>query len=179
MSKSTKEAIARAFVELVGERGIDKLSVTDVISRCGMARQTFYYYFHDLDELTGWCIEQTFSDVVAQGERNCDPLATVELFVDRVAENRVLLNHLVLSPRRADVEHITARCLRTCFEQLVRVENPRPDLVGPALDTALSLYAYGITGLLFERCLQPDLDRAALAHQIVDIVYGAPGGRCI
>ncbi len=51
MSKFTKNAITDAFIELISERPLDKITVKDVVNKCGVNRNTFYYYYRDIYEL--------------------------------------------------------------------------------------------------------------------------------
>jgi probable dihydroxyacetone kinase regulator len=48
MSQFTKKAIEQTLIELLNERPFDKITVTDIVERCGINRNTFYYYFHDI-----------------------------------------------------------------------------------------------------------------------------------
>lgn len=47
MSLTTKRALAASFKKLLAQRGIDKITVKDIVEECGVNRQTFYYHFHD------------------------------------------------------------------------------------------------------------------------------------
>lgn len=59
MSKATtKIAIAYAFKELLLEKSMDKITINDIAEKCEMNRQTFYYHFHDILELTEWICEE-------------------------------------------------------------------------------------------------------------------------
>lgn len=48
MPQFTKQAIVRSFIELLNERPLDKITVIDIADRCGINRNTFYYYFQDI-----------------------------------------------------------------------------------------------------------------------------------
>lgn len=48
MTTFTKQAIQVAFMELLAEQPFDKITVTDIVSRCGINRNTFYYHFQDI-----------------------------------------------------------------------------------------------------------------------------------
>lgn len=59
MSKATtKIAIAFAFKELLMEKPLDKITVNDITDKGEINRQTFYYHFHDIFELTEWICEE-------------------------------------------------------------------------------------------------------------------------
>lgn len=58
MSKSTtKIAIAYAFKDLLSEKPINKITINDITDKCNINRQTFYYHFHDIIDLTEWMCE--------------------------------------------------------------------------------------------------------------------------
>ena len=44
MAVRTKQAIRQAFIELLNERPLDKISVKDIAERSTVNRNTFYYY---------------------------------------------------------------------------------------------------------------------------------------
>ncbi|MFQ8953164.1 MAG: TetR/AcrR family transcriptional regulator [Oscillospiraceae bacterium] len=41
MAQFTKKAILDSFVELISERPFDKITVKDIVTRCGVNRNTF------------------------------------------------------------------------------------------------------------------------------------------
>ena len=46
MSGFTKEIIAKTFTELLDEKPMSKITVKDIVERCGVNRNTFYYHFN-------------------------------------------------------------------------------------------------------------------------------------
>ena len=58
MSGFTKEIIAKTFTELLDEKPMSKITVKDIVERCGVNRNTFYYHFKDIYDLVEWsCLE--------------------------------------------------------------------------------------------------------------------------
>ena len=47
----TKEFLRQALMELIAERGYERLSVQDIIDRANIGRSTFYTHFHDKEDL--------------------------------------------------------------------------------------------------------------------------------
>ena len=56
--EKTKQAIAAGFKSLMNEKAFDKITVSDITSRCGLNRQTFYYHFQDKYDLFTWILQQ-------------------------------------------------------------------------------------------------------------------------
>ena len=48
---TTKQKIYMTALELAEKRDIERVTVKDIIEACGVSRQTFYYYFRDLEDL--------------------------------------------------------------------------------------------------------------------------------
>ena len=54
MSSITKRALAASLKELLTEKPLDKITVSDITEHCGVNRQTFYYHFQDIYDLIEW-----------------------------------------------------------------------------------------------------------------------------
>ena len=92
MSLTTKRALAESFKKLVEKRGMDKITVKDIVEDCGVNRQTFYYHFHDIYDLMEWI----FLDAAETLMRNLDYkdwTAGMETLMTYLEENRVLVLH--------------------------------------------------------------------------------------
>ena len=66
MSKSifTQKALAETFKELLLEMPLEKISVKDIASKCGISRNAYYYYYKDKFELMWWIVEYEFEEVL-------------------------------------------------------------------------------------------------------------------
>ena len=51
MAAFTKKAIISTFVELLNEQPFDKITVKEIVERCEINRNTFYYHYKDIYEL--------------------------------------------------------------------------------------------------------------------------------
>ena len=48
MAQQTKNAIRRAFIQLLNERPLDKIAIKDIAETGAVNRNTFYYYYADI-----------------------------------------------------------------------------------------------------------------------------------
>mgnify|MGYP000895434724 CR=1 FL=1 len=53
-SSITKKAMAESIKELMKQKSLEKITVTDIVQNCGLNRQTFYYHFKDKYDLVSW-----------------------------------------------------------------------------------------------------------------------------
>ena len=51
MPSFTRQAIMKAFMQLLEERPLNKITVKDIVEVCGINRNTFYYHFEDIPSL--------------------------------------------------------------------------------------------------------------------------------
>lgn len=51
MSKFTKKAIMHEFMKILEEKSLDKITVKDICERSEINRNTFYYYFDNVDDV--------------------------------------------------------------------------------------------------------------------------------
>lgn len=58
MPRSTKGEIQAALLELLEQKPLDEITVTELVERCGISRQAFYYHFSDLYGVVDWSLQQ-------------------------------------------------------------------------------------------------------------------------
>ena len=58
MSQITKRALVQSLKNLLLEKPLSKITVTDITEDCGISRMAFYYHFKDIYDLVEWvCVE--------------------------------------------------------------------------------------------------------------------------
>ena len=63
-SNITKRALSAAMKELMAERPMEKIRIGDIVERCNMNRQSFYYHFRDKYDLVNWIFyTEFFADI--------------------------------------------------------------------------------------------------------------------
>lgn len=68
----TKKALSQALKTLMTSTPFEKITVNDVAHEAGVARNTFYYHFSDLNELLEW----TFDNEIVNGLESYEDLNT-------------------------------------------------------------------------------------------------------
>ncbi|MCD7866904.1 MAG: TetR/AcrR family transcriptional regulator [Clostridiales bacterium] len=51
MAGFTREIIMRTLIDLLNEKPLTKITVKDIVERCGVNRNTFYYHFRDIPDV--------------------------------------------------------------------------------------------------------------------------------
>lgn len=116
MSKFTKQAIRTACLELLEERPFDKITVKDIVMRCELNRNTFYYYYKDIYDV----LEDIF--LVEQQKlhgRNWEDATVYEAYLavsDILLRHRTAILHLYSSKH----QDILLNYLRSAIIDFVR-----------------------------------------------------------
>ena len=59
-SNHTKQELAASLKVLLDQKRLDKISVGEICSQCGLNRKSFYYHFKDKYDLVIWIFETEF-----------------------------------------------------------------------------------------------------------------------
>lgn len=176
MPVQVKPMIAEAFIRLSKQKNIDKITVKDLVEACGISRQTFYYHFQDILEVIEWSLDQAFSHLLEQSLAADDPEAVLRGFLETSEESAELLQKLLHSQKREQVERLLVRSVRTYLKEVIERRGPVPGLSYEDMDTALSFCTYGVVGLLLESC-EKRAPTAPAAHGRCTICSRAASGR--
>ena len=103
MSKTdlTKRAITEAFVEVLNEKPLAKITVSDITERCGISRNTFYYHYQDVLALLEELCEYEFDSVVQQYPEINSIEECLEALTSFARENKRAIRHIYDSENQA------------------------------------------------------------------------------
>ena len=68
MSQSTQKAIVETTMRLVEQKTVKKITIRDIVEACGITRNTFYYYFHDIYEVLEVALAAGFERIGKESE---------------------------------------------------------------------------------------------------------------
>jgi probable dihydroxyacetone kinase regulator len=66
MSIITKKALANSLKSLMKKSTLEQITVKDVVTDCGVNRQTFYYHFKDIYDLIEWIYKMEAVESIAK-----------------------------------------------------------------------------------------------------------------
>ena len=172
MPVNMKVMIADALMKLSREKDVDKITVKDLVEECHISRQSFYYHFQDILEVIEWSTEQAFQKLLERSLETDDPEAVFRDFIVASEDANMLLQKLLKSQRREQIERLMVRYIRTYLREMIGHKGPRPDLPYEEMEVALSFCTYGIVGLLLEANEKKPVDRDRLARQMHNLLAG-------
>jgi AcrR family transcriptional regulator len=96
----TKEAIVTAFGELLAEKPYNKITVKDIVDRCGLNRNTFYYYFDTIPDLLEESAKSIVSQIIRDNRRFGSPVECLAPLVKYGVEHKTAILHIYRSMQR-------------------------------------------------------------------------------
>lgn len=100
----TRNMIRSVFIEMLDERPLDEITVTDLVGRCEINRKTFYYYYQDLYAVLSEIFHAELDRVLA---RSVDANSWEQGFIEAVsfaAGHKRAIYHVYHSMRREELE---------------------------------------------------------------------------
>ena len=164
-----KERIADAFLAMLAQKSIDKITVKDLVESCHIARQSFYYHFQDITQVLEWVVERTYQEITAYCLQANTLEEEIHILVFRFAQRYELLTRLRNSQKRELIDHMAIEAVQTYLRAGWRQVLSHMDLRGADAYALISFYSSGIAGLMMERCQEKDVDVDELARQIYRI----------
>ena len=105
MSNITKHALAESLKKLLLKKPLNKITINDLTTDCGISRMAFYYHFKDIYDLVEWvCLEE--SRKALQGKKDLCYLAgrTSAVFLKQSNENKPFIINAYNAVSREQIE---------------------------------------------------------------------------
>ena len=161
MSKErTEKAIMNAFLDLLNQYPLDKITVKDIVTASGISRNTFYYHYQDIYALLQ-AIFNTVTEKVLQEDvttwqeslRSCTQFAL---------ENRRAVYHVYRSAHREQLERYLYRVTEERMERLIHHLTENTPISEEDVHYLTLFYKCAVVGILLEWLnadMKGDVDR--------------------
>lgn len=129
-ARRTRDALGDALVALIQEKPFDTITVTEVLTRAGVSRSTFYAHFSDKEDLFMSDADEFFeflATVLSKHGDKSDRVAPVKEFFEHVGEMHEFFAALVASGKVHDTLELAqghfARGIERRLEELPKGQN--------------------------------------------------------
>ncbi len=107
----TKEAISDVFWQILEEKPYSKITVQNIVERCQVNRNTFYYHFKDIPDLAEYSIKAWTDQVI---KNNCEfgsPINCLTPAVQELTKRKTAFIHIYRSSHReAFIRYLNEIC---------------------------------------------------------------------
>lgn len=100
MPNFTKQAIKSAFMKLLNEQPLNKISVRSIVEECGINRNSFYYHFQDIPSLIEEIVMEEIDTLIAKYPTISSLDECVNLAFRFAIENKKAVLHIYNSINR-------------------------------------------------------------------------------
>ena len=100
MASFTRKAIMAAFVTLLNEKPLDKITIKDIVEECGINRNTFYYHFQDIPDLIEAIAKEESDLIIEKYARVSSYEECLNIAVEFILKNRRATLHIYNSSNR-------------------------------------------------------------------------------
>jgi len=116
MANFTKKAIKETFVELLEERPLSDITIKDIVEKCGINRNSFYYHYHDLPDLIEEIVKEDAEGIIKKYPSVKSIVECYDAMIEFASQHRRAIMHIFKSVNREMFENY----LMEVSEYLVR-----------------------------------------------------------
>ncbi|MBR6939603.1 MAG: TetR/AcrR family transcriptional regulator C-terminal domain-containing protein [Clostridia bacterium] len=150
MSTNTKNLIFRTFVEILGEKPFDKITVRDIVERANVNRNTFYYYYSDIYELLEEMFTREFTEMVAEHRNGFRWLVGFSNLLTTAYNNKKIINNICASRSYEYLENYMFKSCKIILSEFIHEISEGRNISEDIVDFTASFYMYAIIGTLSE-----------------------------
>ena len=173
MSQITKRALEQSLKNLLQQKPLSKITISDITEDCGISRMTFYYHFKDIYDLVEWaCAEDAARALQNKKTYDTWQQGFVQIF-HAVRENKVFVMNVYRCVNRDQVE----KYLVPLTDQLIMgviTERAAGMTVREADQQFIAqVYSYAFVGIMLD-WIRDDMraDPEELVNRLAMVIHG-------
>lgn len=150
MPNTTKAALEESLKRLLLKKPLDKITITDLTTDCGISRMAFYYHFKDIYDLVEWsCVED--GTKALQGKKTSESWTEglTQVF-EAVLENKPFIMNVYRNVDRERIENYLFRLTYDLIAGVVEEKSKGLDISEEDKKFIANFYKYGFVGIMFE-----------------------------
>ena len=150
MPNATKAALEESLKRLLLKKPLDKITITDITTDCGISRMAFYYHFKDIYDLVEWsCVED--GTKALQGKKTYDSWTEglTQIF-EAVLENKPFIMNVYRNVDRERMERYLYHLTYDLIVGVVQEKSKDLDISGEDKKFIANFYKYGFVGIMLE-----------------------------
>lgn len=150
MANTTKKAIATSLKQLSLKKPLDKITINDITSDCGISRMAFYYHFKDIYDLIEWvCVEDATSAL--QGKKTYDTWqeGMLQIF-EAVYENKPFVLNAYRTISREQIENYLHQLTYKLIRNVVEEKSVGTNITDVQKQFIAEFYKYSFVGIMLD-----------------------------
>lgn len=150
MSNTTKLALETSLKKLLLHKKIDKITINDLTTDCGISRMSFYYHFKDIYDLVEWvCVED--GKKALQDKKTYDTWQEgMNQVFEAVLENKPFILNVYSSVSREKIESYLYKLTYHLIADVVEEKCVGSTLAKEDKAFIAEFYKYGFVGIMLD-----------------------------
>ena len=150
MQNGTKLALEASLKKFLQRKPLDKITINDLTSDCGISRMAFYYHFKDIYDLVEWvCMED--ATTALQGKKNYSDWqeGLMQVF-EAVYENKPFVLSAYRSISREKIENYLYNLTYSLIENIVEEQSVGVSISEDNKVFIAHFYKYSFVGVMLD-----------------------------
>lgn len=174
MPNTTKYLLEASLKKLLLSKPIDKITINDLTSDCGISRMAFYYHFKDIYDLIEWvCVED--GKKALQDKKTYDTWqeGLLQIF-EAVMENKPFILNVYRNVSREKIESYLHKLTYSLIVGVVEEKSMGVNIPEEEKAFIAEFYKYGFVGVMLDwidRGMKDDYKK--IVEKISTTLYGA------
>ena len=150
MNNITKNALEESLKKFLLQKPLDKITISDLTTDCGISRMAFYYHFKDIYDLVEWsCIED--ASQALQGKKTDDTCQEgLQQIFEGVLENKPFILNVYRSVKREQVENYLYSLTYQLIEGVVEEQSKNLMVTEEQKKFIADFYKYSFVGVMLD-----------------------------
>lgn len=150
---STKARLAKSLKELMAEQTLDKITVKEIVQKCGVNRQTFYYHFRDIYDLLDWMFMHEGAEFLKMNpiyDRDDDGQTVLRMLSGYLQENRSSVTSIYHSMGRELLYQYLCKQIYKMLSKIVIRRTASYKISEFELETVVNFYKHAFVGSMLD-----------------------------
>lgn len=150
MSSITKKALMESLKKLMLQKPLNKITINDLTTDCGISRMAFYYHFRDIYDLVEWaCLEE--STKALQGKKTYETWqeGLLQIF-EAVYENKPFIINAYHAVSRERIENYLFQLTHDLIMGVVLEQSKETVLSDAQKNFIADFYKYSFVGIMLD-----------------------------
>ena len=150
MSNTTKHALEASLKKLLRQKPVDKITIQDLTTDCGISRMAFYYHFKDVYDLVEWvCVED--GKRALQDKKTYDSWQEgLSQIFEAVLENKPFIMNVYRAVNKEKIESYLYKLTYDLVEGVVEEKSAGSSVTAEEKSMIAGFYMYGFVGIMLD-----------------------------
>lgn len=171
MADTVKQQIADEFLHLSRKKDPGKITVKDLVSECGVSRQTFYYYYQDIYDVIAYSIDGYIRKIADESTAITGAQESAEHYIGSIMDCIPLFRRVFASKLRPDVESMLLKTFRKYFAGMIEDNVTDVNITVREMSYLCDFLACSLLGEVVANCEKKTIDVPEYCRQLMLLVH--------